>query len=150
MKHTMNTVTKFFSSLEALTGAFLGAVLSFVAPIAPFFWLACGLVLADTITGMIAAKRRKEKINSRGFSRLLSKLAVYMASIVACYGVESVLKIPHVTYLAVGAIAFTELMSVLENTRVVTGTNIGQVVKNLLPGQKKQEPESEDGEDAEQ
>ena len=140
MKHTMN---KLFSSLEALTGAFLGAVLSFITPIAPFFWLALGLVVADTITGIVAAWRRKEKINSKGFARLLSKIVVYMASIVACRAVEQVLQVPNVTYLAVGAIAFTELMSVLENTRVVSGANIAGVIKNMLPGQRKEEPNQE-------
>jgi phage-related holin len=129
MKTTMG---KFFTSLEALFGAFLGAALSFISPIAPFFWLAIGLVILDTVTGIIAARKRKEKINSRGFARLLSKIVVYMASIMACRGVEQVLHVPNVTYLAVGAIALTELMSVLENTRVVSGANVAGVVGGLL------------------
>jgi phage-related holin len=126
------TMSKFFTSLEALFGAFLGAALSFISPIAPFFWLAIGLVVLDTVTGIIAARKRKEKINSRGFARLLSKIVVYMASIMACRGVEQVLHVPNVTYLAVGAIALTELMSVLENTRVVSGANVAGVVGGLL------------------
>jgi phage-related holin len=125
-------MSKFFTSLEALFGAFLGAALSFISPIAPFFWLAIGLVVLDTVTGIIAARKRKEKINSRGFARLLSKIVVYMASIMACRGVEQVLHVPNVTYLAVGAIALTELMSVLENTRVVSGANVAGVVGGLL------------------
>jgi phage-related holin len=125
-------MSKFFTSLEALFGAFLGAALSFISPIAPFFWLAIGLVVLDTVTGIIAAKKRKEKINSRGFARLLSKIVVYMASIIGCRGVEQVLHVPNVTYLAVGAIALTELMSVLENTRVVSGANVAGVVGGLL------------------
>lgn len=141
------TMSKLFTSLEALLGATFGALLSFITPVAPFFWLAIGLVLLDTITGMIAAKRRKEKINSKGFARLLSKIVVYMASIVACHGVEAVLHVPNVTFLAVGAIAFTELMSVLENTRVVSGANVAGVVGGLLskfqkapePGEEKEE-----------
>ena len=138
-------MSKLFTSLEALTGAFFGAVLSFITPIAPFFWLAVGLVVLDTITGMTAARRRKEKISSKGFARLLSKIVVYMASIVACHGVEMVLKVPHVTFLAVGAIAFTELLSVLENTRVVSGANIAGVVGGLLSRfQKAPERESEE------
>ena len=145
-----NTMSKLFTSLEALTGAFLGAVLSFITPIAPFFWLAVGLVLLDTITGVIAAQRRKEKINSQGFARLLSKIVVYMAAILGCHGVEAVLHVPNVTFLAVGAIAFTELMSVLENTRVVSGANIAGVVGGLLSKFQKvpdKEPESEEKEE---
>lgn len=126
------TMSKLFTSLEALLGATFGAVLSFITPVAPFFWLAVGLVILDTITGIIAAQRRKEKINSRGFARLLSKIIVYMAAILGCHGVEAVLHVPNVTFLAVGAIAFTELMSVLENTRVVSGANVAGVVGGLL------------------
>lgn len=125
-------MNKFFTSLEALLGATFGALISFVTPIAPFFWLAIGLVVLDTITGIIAARKRKEKINSRGFARLLSKIVVYMAAIVGCHGVEIVLHVPNVTFLAVGAIALTELMSVLENTRVVSGANVAGAVGGLL------------------
>lgn len=142
------TMSKFFTSLEALLGATFGALISFITPIAPFFWLAIGLVVLDTITGMTAARRRKEKINSKGFARLLSKIVVYMASIVACHGVEMVLHVPNVTFLAVGAIAFTELMSVLENTRVVSGANIAGVVGGLLSKfQKVPKQESEEKEE---
>lgn len=144
------TMSKFFTSLESLLGAFLGAALSFISPIAPFLWLAVGLVVLDTVTGVIAAQKRKEKINSRGFARLLSKIVVYMGAILACHGVEAVLHIPNVTYLAVGAIALTELMSVLENTRRVSGANIAGVVGGLLSKFQKvpeQEPESEEKEE---
>jgi len=144
MRTTMN---KFFTSLEALLGATFGALISFVTPIAPFFWLAIGLVVLDTITGIIAAQKRKEKINSRCFARLLSKIVVYMAAIVGCRGVEMVLYVPNVTFLAVGAIALTELMSVLENTRIVSGANIGGAISGLLSKfQKVPDRESEDEE----
>ena len=150
MRTTMNTFSKLFTSLEALLGGGIGIVLSFISPIAPFFWLAVGLVLLDTITGMIAATRRKEKLHSRGFARVLSKMAVYMSAILACYCVEVVLKIQgHVTYFAVGAIAFTELMSVLENTRVVSGANIAAVVRGFLPGGKKNEDVEDETDSAE-
>ena len=140
-------MNKFFTSLEALLGATFGALISFITPIAPFFWLAIGLVVLDTITGIIAAQKRKEKINSRGFARLLSKIVVYMASIVACRGVEEVLHVPNVTFLAVGAIALTELMSVLENTRVVSGANVAGVVGGLLSKFQKVPDKNEDKEE---
>ncbi len=139
MKETMNTMNKFFTSIEAATGGMIGILLSFVAPLAPFFWLAVGLVIADTITGIIAAQKRGDKITSKGFGRVMSKIIVYMMAILACYGVEVVLSIGgNVTYVAVGAIAFTELLSILENTRVVTGANVADAVRRLLPRQKKE------------
>ena len=131
-------MVKLFTTLESLLGGAIGSLLWFIVPVAPFFWLAVGLVIADTITGVIAAKKRGEKINSRGMGRLVSKIIVYMLSILCCHGVEEALQIDgYVTYVAVGAIASTELMSVLENTRVVSGANIGEVIRGLLPGAKK-------------
>ena len=141
----IRTMGKLLTTLEALIGGAIGSMLWFIIPIAPFFWLAVGLVVADTITGIIAANKRGEKINSRGFARVLSKIIVYMLSILCCHGVEEVLKIDgYVTYVAVGAIASTELMSVLENTRKVSGANVAAVVRGLLPGGKKVKTESEE------
>jgi phage-related holin len=143
MKHAM----KFLTSLETYFFGLLGMLGAFLMPIAPFLGLAGGLIILDTITGIRAARRRGEKPNSKKASRIIDKTLTYGSSIIACYSVELVLKLPDsVTYFAVGAIAFTELMSVLENTRVVTGTSIGEIIKNMLPGQRRQEPESEDDE----
>jgi phage-related holin len=118
---------------------------SFFMPIVPFLALCGLLILLDTITGIRAAMRRGEKPNSKKAARIIDKTIVYSASVIACHGVESVMKLPDtVTYFAVGAIAFTELMSVLENTRVVSGTNIADVIRNMLPGENKRKKGSEE------
>ena len=131
---------KFFTSLETYFFGLLGMLGAFLMPIAPFLGLAGGLIILDTITGIRAAKRRGEKPNSKKASRIIDKTLTYGSSIIACYSVELVLRLPDsVTYFAVGAIAFTELMSVLENTRSVTGASIADIIKNMLPGQRKVE-----------
>jgi hypothetical protein len=53
-----------------------------------------------------------------------------------------------VTYLAVGAIALTELMSVLENTRVVSGANVAGVVGGLLSKFQKAPEQDEEKEES--
>jgi phage-related holin len=142
---------KFLTSLETYLYGLLGMLGAFIMPIVPFLGLAGALIVLDTITGIRAAKRRGEKLNSKKASRIIDKTLTYGSSIIACYSVELVLKLPDsVTYFAVGAIAFTELMSVLENTRVVTGTNISEIVKNMLPGQRKAEKPIEDEETGEE
>jgi len=151
MRHTMNTVTKFFSSIETYFFGLLGMLGSFLIPIVPFLALCGLLILADTITGIRAAIKRGEKPNSRKASRVIDKTLVYGFSILACHGVEVVMKLPDsVTYFAVGAIAFTELMSVLENTRVVSGVPIAAVIGGLFSKfqqpQPKEEPEPEQAE----
>jgi hypothetical protein len=141
----MKTAMKFFSSLETYLYGLLGMLGAFIMPIVPFLALCGLLILLDTITGIRAAMRRGEKPNSRRAARIIDKTLVYGSSVLACHGVEVVLKLPDsVTYFAVGAIAFTELMSVLENTRVVSGTNIADVIRGMLPGGKKVENKDEE------
>jgi phage-related holin len=140
----MKTAMKFFTSLETYLYGLLGMLGSFLMPIWPFLTLCGLLIILDTITGIRAAMRRGEKPNSKRASRIIDKTLVYGSSILACHGVETVLKLPEaVTYFAMGAIAFTELMSILENTRVVSGTNIADVIRGLLPGGKKHDKDGE-------
>jgi phage-related holin len=141
----MRTAMKFFTSLETYFFGLLGMLGSFFMPIVPFLALCGLLILLDTITGIRAAMRRGENPNSKKAARIIDKTIVYSASVIACHGVESVMKLPDtVTYFAVGAIAFTELMSVLENTRVVSGTNIADVIRNMLPSGNKRKKGSEE------
>jgi len=124
---------KFFTSLETYFYGLIGMLGAFLIPIWPSLVLCGLLIVLDTITGIRAAKKRGEKPNSRKASRIIDKTLVYGSSVLACHAVEVVLKLPDaVTYFAVGAIAFTELMSVLENTRVVSGANVAGVVGGLL------------------
>ena len=135
----------FFTSLETYFYGLLGMVAGFVMPVAPLLYLCGGLIVLDTITGIRAARRRGEKPDSRKASRIIDKTIVYAASILACHGVELVLAVPvSMTYFAAGAIAFTELFSILENTRKVTGTNIGAIIKRFVPQNMKEEPEPEE------
>ena len=140
----MNIVTKFITSLETYLYGLVGLASGFVVPIRPLLFLCGGLIILDTITGIRAARRRGEKPDSRKASRIIDKTVVYVSAILGCHAVEVVLKIPiTMAYFATGAIAFTELFSILENTRKVTGTNIGAIIKRFVPQNMKEEPEPE-------
>lgn len=137
---------KFFTSLETYFYGLIGLASGFFVPIAPLLYLCGALIVLDTVTGIRAAKRRGEKPDSRKAARIIDKTIVYAASILACHAVELVLKIPvSMSYFGAGAIAFTELFSILENTRKVTGTNIGGIIQRFVPQDMKQEgPEDEE------
>lgn len=145
-----NYMNKIWNTVEAAMGGIIGMALGFVMPIWPFIVTAILLVFADAVTGVVAAKKRGEKITSRGFYRTSQKIVVYMVSILACEGIRVVFVpgIP-VTYTAAAAISVTELKSILENTRAVSGANIFQQINGLLPGRKKS-VEEEPKEDVEQ
>jgi Bacteriophage holin family len=141
----LRTMGKLFTTIEALTGWALGAFLSLVAPVAPFIWLAFGLVLFDTITGTIKAVHAGEGWKSGKMFRFPFKLAVYSVAILASHWVSSTLSpgLP-IAWMASCAVAATELRSIYENTRVVSGVNIWQQVKDLLPGGNKRKKGSEE------
>jgi len=141
-------MSKLFNTLETVLGGMVGMALGFIMPIWPFIVTAICLVFADAVTGVIAAKKRGEKITSRGFYRTSQKIVVYMVSILACEGIRVVFVpgIP-VTYTAAAAISVTELKSILENTRSVSGVNIFAQIGGLLPGKKKSVDEKEQTEE---
>lgn len=148
----MRPMGKLFTTIEGLAGWLIGFGLGFFTPIAPFIVVAITLVFVDTITGVRASMRRKDKITSRGFFRTVEKIMVYTAAILGCEAVRVVF-VPQVpiTYGAALAIATTELKSILENTTVVSGTNILDKIKDLIPipGLKKETEEEQNKTDNE-
>jgi len=98
--------------------------ISFVMPISEFLILTCALVCCDFITGVKAAHKRGEKIQSKGFRRTLSKTLMYFVAIFLSKGMEDVFGVPKLVYVVSGFIALTEFKSNLENISSFTGTNI--------------------------
>jgi phage-related holin len=131
-----------FTKGEAIFGWLSGMAVSFVSPVAPFIAVALGLIIVDAITGVLASKKNGDKITSRGYFRTVQKIVVYTGAILSCEAVHVVFlpAIP-ITYGASLAIVMTELKSVLENTQVVSGVNVFEQIKGMLP---KQEPEEKD------
>jgi len=124
-----------FSTHEEILGlllvlaSWLAAKLS---PLVPFLGLVMALVVADFITGVMAAKERGETITSRGFRRSVEKITLYFIAILAAEGMEKVFGIPYVTYLVTLLIARTEFKSNIENVEQVTGTPIWKDIKHIF------------------
>lgn len=114
--------------------------LSFFVPIKGFLILMAMLVVSDTISGMIAAKKRGEELTSRGFYRTLEKVTVYFLSIIGGRGIHLVFELPEIgwlpplpfVYLVAGSICFTEFLSLRENVRTITGVDILGGLKNAV------------------
>jgi uncharacterized membrane protein len=122
-----------FLNFEGYISALLGTVVGFVAPIGPFIGLMVGLVISDLITGIRAAKKRGESINSKGFRRTLEKVGVYLVALLSAKGVQIVF-VPALplAYSVAFWVCVTEFKSILENVTTVTGTPIWEHIKNLL------------------
>lgn len=139
----MNMVTKYLSAFVIKIGnsavwggyfaAILGWAMSVILPIKDFLIITSALVILDLITGIVAAKKRKEQIRSRFLMRTTIKLLLYYSAILATEGVQVVFaeKIP-ITYITAFTIALTELKSILENVDAGTGSRLAKMIIDKL------------------
>lgn len=89
-------------------------------------------VLADTATGIWAAKRVNENISSKRLGDIVPKLVVYILLVLLAHGVEDVFAISHArTIVAIGLTAI-ELMSIDENFKKATGKGLLKPLIDLM------------------
>lgn len=110
------------------------STLAVLAPIKPLLIAALALTAFDTLSGIMAAKKRGEKITSAGLRRSVSKTLVFMIAILAGFVAEKYMlnDLMPVSKLVAGAIATTECLSIFENLNVATGTNIFKILLGKL------------------
>jgi uncharacterized membrane protein len=106
-----------------------GVLFSFFFPIKHFLIFTIFVVFADTVTGIIAAKKRGEKITSKGLYRTSQKVVVYFCGIMIFHGASVTFDLPsQIVYSVSFLIAFTELYSVSENIKSITGVNLATTI----------------------
>ena len=106
-----------------------GVLFSFFLPIKHFLSFTIFVVFADTVTGILAAKKRGEPITSKGLYRTSQKVVVYFVGIMIFEGAKITFSLPlNITYMVAFTIATTELYSISENIKSMTGVNIGTLI----------------------
>lgn len=80
----MEVIQKMFeaSSVKAALIILITTIWQFLMPIGDFIILISILLIADFITGVMAAKKRGEKITSKGWRRTAVKIWIYAMAIV--------------------------------------------------------------------
>ena len=102
-----------------------GVLFSFFLPIKHFLIFTIFVVFADTVTGILAAKKRKEPITSKGLYRTSQKILTYFCGIMIFHGASITFGLPfQIVYSVSFLISFTELYSISENIKVITGVNL--------------------------
>jgi len=120
--------------METWIKAVLASVIAVFAPIYAVMMAAGFLIICDLITGMMAAKKRGDKISSSVFRRTVSKIAVYQIVIMSAYLVEVYMlggALP-ISKIAASIVGITELMSIVENAEVVYGQPIFKKIRSIL------------------
>lgn len=106
--------------------SFIIAISAIFAPIKAVIIVTGVLVVADLITGLIAAHKRGEKINSAGLRRTVTKTTVYLSAVCLGFLVEKFMidSILPISKLISGIIGVVELKSLMENLNVIYGSDI--------------------------
>jgi uncharacterized membrane protein len=110
-----------------------GFLASFFIPIQGFLLFTVAVVFADTITGIKAARKEGQKINSKGLYRTTEKIVVYFTSILIFELAKNTFSIPFpITYMVAMMISATELFSVAENVQRITGVNLNILITRFF------------------
>lgn len=113
--------------------AVVSACIAFFNPAAGLLLTVGALVFADAITGMIAAKKRGENVNSAGMRRTVSKMFIFQTVVLTGWMLEQhVLEsLLPVARIAAAAICIVEFKSLLENVTEITGVSFASILKKL-------------------
>lgn len=114
--------------------ATLISIVAVFAPIKTALLVIMLLVVADCITGMLAARKRGEKITSAKLRNTLSKFLIYntamlLGFLTEIYLLESSIPISKVVGGIVGA---TEIKSLVENLNTISGSDLFKVLIEKL------------------
>lgn len=110
-----------------------GFIFSFFIPIKGFLLFTVAVVFADTITGVKAAKKKQEIISSKGLYRTIEKIVVYFVAILIFEAAKNTFSIPFpITYMVAMMISATELFSVAENIKRITGVELGTLITRFF------------------
>lgn len=100
------------------------------------------LIIADLITGILAASKRGEIIKSAAMRRTISKMFVYQISIISGFLLETYIldgSVP-VSKIVAGVIGMVEFKSVLENSNTIIGDNIFSMILKKLGSDNDKKP----------
>jgi hypothetical protein len=110
------------------------ALSAIFAPIVPMIF-SCGvLIFADLVTGILAARKRGEKVKSAEMRRSVSKFIVYQIAILSAFVLEKYMLqdlIP-VSKIVAGVIGMVEFTSILENGSSIAGKDLLSLVLEKL------------------
>ena len=112
----------------------LMSTLAVFAPVKAILIVTGVLIMADLISGIMAAKKRGESISSAGLRRTITKIFVYNMAVVTGFLVEKymITDIFPVSKLIAGIISVVELKSILENLNTINGTDIFKTIIEKL------------------
>lgn len=105
-----------------------------LAPIHAIMIVTGVLIMADLITGIWAAVKKGDAINSAALRRTVSKFVIYQIAVISAFVVQKFMLadlIPASNIVA-SAIGLVELKSILENASKILGADVFKVILSKL------------------
>jgi hypothetical protein len=125
----MHAATSAETVVLANAGGLIGFLAAFFAPIYLSMFIVGLLIIGDTVTGLLKAKKLGLPITSRKLSAVLTKMLTYQLLVAISHGIEiSIIDVP-ILKVVMGSIALVEFKSMLENISSYLGKD---VVKYIL------------------
>lgn len=113
-----------------------------LAPVKAAMLAVTFLVAVDFLTGVWAARKRAERIQSAKMARTVSKTVIYQLAIICALVTEKyLLDIVPVVKTMLGFIAAVELLSAYENMSVISGIPLKDALMRLLNKKEPDKPE---------
>lgn len=111
--------------------ALMTTVQVILEPAKPMFLTVLLLIVVDLVSGVLAARKRGESINSAGIGRTVGKLLIYELVIGLAFVAETYLMGPMIpaSKICASLIGTAELLSVLENLNALSG---GTLLKTII------------------
>ena len=145
------SVREFVGIFKEKLAVFCSVIIAFLTPIKPLLIVVGLIICIDTITGIYKVFKTKEKFSSRKLSRTISKMVLYLGSIILIFVLDKyllgeIVKIfttvdlfPTKTWTMF--LVGVELLSIRENIKAATKVDIWEKFKNLLRRAKEEKDE---------
>lgn len=115
-----------------IAGGFTGLVSTLMGEHKVLFYWLFAFVVADYLTGIIAAARTGTWSSRVGLKGLIRKFVILLVAI-GFHGIDQILQEPWIGAWAIGALSLNELISILENVeKAGFGQIIPQRVRDML------------------
>lgn len=115
-----------------IAGGFTGLVSTLMGEHRVFFYWLFAFVVADYLTGIIAAARTGTWSSRVGLKGLIRKFVILLVAI-GFHGIDQILQEPWIGAWAIGALSLNELISILENVeKAGFGSIIPQRIQDML------------------
>lgn len=120
------------------------ALLAVFAPVKAVLLVTGFVIFVDLVTGIMAARKRKEKISSAALRRTISKMVIYQTAILTGFLIETYLTgdLAPITKIVASIIGVTEGISIFENLNTLSDNKLfNEILKKL--GSKNDEKKEE-------